>query len=76
MITTIQKIKNTLNKIKVELQSHGGNVEFINFNEKSGILKVKLTGMCSHCPMASETLKYYIEEKIKKIVPEVKKVVQ
>ena len=57
------------------LQSHGGDVEFVSFNEKTGTVKVKLLGMCSGCPMAGETLRYGIEETIKENIKEVKKVV-
>lgn len=70
----IDKIKEELEKIRPSLQADGGDVHFISFDESSGLLKVELTGMCSHCPMASITLKQGIEAELLKIIPQVKKV--
>lgn len=69
------KIKQVLDKIRPSLQADGGDVRFVSFDEKSGVLKVELTGMCAHCPMAQTTLKQGIEAEIKKEAPEVKEVV-
>ncbi|GAG41324.1 unnamed protein product [marine sediment metagenome] len=69
------KIKKALEKIRPALQADGGDVHFVSFDKRKGILKVELMGMCSHCPMAEMTLKQGIEEEIKKDVPEVKGVV-
>jgi Fe-S cluster biogenesis protein NfuA len=41
---------------------------------KDGNLKVVLQGSCRGCPSASITLKYGIENIIKRIIPEVKNV--
>lgn len=68
------KIKKVLDKIRPSLQMDGGDVHFINFDEKSGALKVELMGHCAHCPMSSITLKQGIEEEMKKTVKEVKEV--
>lgn len=69
------KIKQALEKIRPALQADGGDVHFVDFDKKIGILKVELMGMCSHCPMAEITLKKGIEQEIKKEVPEVKEVI-
>ena len=69
------KIEKALDKIRPTLQADGGDVEFVEFDEKTGIVKVKLVGMCAHCPMSQITLKQGIEEEIKKEVPEVKEVI-
>jgi len=69
------KIKKALEKIRPALQADGGDVHFVNFDKKSGRLKVELMGMCAHCPMAEMTLKQGIEQEIRKEVPEVKEVV-
>ena len=42
---------------------------------KDGIVKVRLTGACGGCPMASMTLKEGIERILKEQLPEVKEVV-
>lgn len=68
------KIKKSLEKIRPTLQADGGDVHFVSFDEKTGVLKVELMGMCAHCPMAGMTLKQGIEAEVKKEVPEVKEV--
>ena len=69
------KIKQALDKIRPNLQADGGDVRFVRFDEKSGVLKVELTGRCAHCPMAQTTLKQGIEAALKKEIAEVKEVV-
>ncbi len=69
------KIKKVIEKIRPTLQADGGDIEFVEWDEKKGIVKVQLTGMCACCPMAQVTLKEGVEKEIKKEVPEVKEVV-
>lgn len=63
-----------LNLIRPSLQAHNGDVEFIDFDKKTGTLKVKLTGACNGCPMAALTLKQGIEEHLKNKLKEIKKI--
>ncbi|MCK5212260.1 NifU family protein [Candidatus Parcubacteria bacterium] len=70
-----EKIKKALEKVRPMLQADGGDVKFIEWDDKTGTVKVRLAGMCVGCPMAGITLKQGIEEDIKKAVPEVKEVV-
>ena len=69
------KIKQSLEKIRPALQADGGDVKFVEWDDKNSIVKVKLTGMCAGCPMSQMTLKQGIEEEIKKEIPEVKEVI-
>jgi Fe-S cluster biogenesis protein NfuA len=71
---TEDKIKKVLDKIRPSLQMDGGDVRFVGWDEKEGIVEVRLIGMCAHCAMSSITLKQGIEAEIKKAVPEVKEV--
>jgi Fe-S cluster biogenesis protein NfuA len=73
--TMEKKIKEALEKIRPTLQADGGDVLYMGYDEKSGIVQVRLTGMCAGCPMAQMTLKQGIETEIIKAVPEVKSVV-
>jgi len=68
------RVEAALNKIRPSLQADGGNVVLVDVT-KDGIVKVKLTGACSGCPMSQMTLKMGIEKAIKKEVPEIKEVV-
>lgn len=70
-----EKIKKSLEKIRPSLQADGGDVEFIEFDEKTGVVKVRLIGMCACCPMSQITLKQGIEEVLIKEVKGVKEVV-
>ena len=67
-------INSELEAVKPALVAHGGNIEFISFDEKKGILLVKLTGTCQGCPMAQITLKEGIETHLKEKIPAIKKV--
>lgn len=68
-----EKVEKALNKIRPSLQADGGDVELITVSE-DGVVKVKLTGACGGCPMATLTLKAGIETALKQEVPEVKSV--
>ncbi|HEX7363720.1 MAG TPA: NifU family protein [Dehalococcoidia bacterium] len=68
-----EKIEAVLNQIRPNLVRDGGNIELVDAAD--GIVKVKLTGACGGCPMASMTLKQGVERVLKERVPEVKEVV-
>lgn len=69
-----EKVESALNKIRPSLRADGGNVELVNVTPE-GMVKVKLTGACSGCPLSQMTLKAGIEKVIKQKVPGVKKVI-
>lgn len=73
-ISKIDKIMAALDKVRPALQMDGGDLQYVSYNEKSGILEIRLIGMCAHCPMSQITLKQGIEAEVKKAVKEVKKV--
>ena len=70
-----EKIEAALNKIRPMLQADGGDVELVDVTE-AGVVKVRLTGACGGCPMATLTLKRGIERILKEQVPEVQSVEQ
>ncbi len=67
-----EKIKASLDKVRPSLQGDGGDVEFVSY--KDGVVKVRLTGACGGCPMATMTLRNVVEQMIKEDVPEVTRV--
>ena len=67
-----EKVKEALDLIRPRLQADGGDVEFVSMEE--GVVKVRLTGACGGCPMATLTLKNGIERFLKDRVPGVKAV--
>jgi len=64
---------NAVDTAPYDLKTDIGTIR--HFNEDSGILEVRLMGMCSHCPMSQVTLKQGIEAEIRKEIPGVKEVV-
>lgn len=61
------------NEIKPALAMDGGSVDFVSYAD--GVLAVKLQGACHGCPGATMTLKYGIENRLKRDIPELKEVV-
>ena len=68
------KVQKALDKVRPHLQADGGDVEIVEADEKTGVVKVKLVGVCHSCPMASITLSEGIAKVLKKEVKEVKSV--
>ncbi|TES84822.1 MAG: NifU family protein [Dehalococcoidia bacterium] len=68
-----EKVEQALAKIKPALQADGGDVELVGVED--GVVKVKLTGACASCPVATVTLKQGIERILKEQIAEVKEVI-
>ena len=62
-----------LDEIRPFLQSDGGNIELVDFDDD--VVKVRLLGNCVDCSVNQMTLKNGVEMTIKKHVPSIKKVV-
>ena len=67
-----EQIQKELEAVRPGLQADGGDVEYVDFND--GVVKVRLKGACSGCPMATLTLKNHIERMLVSKIPEVKAV--
>lgn len=67
------KVQAALEKIRPHLQADGGDVELVDV--KAGTVRLRLTGACGGCPMATMTLKNGIERALREEIPEVKEVV-
>ncbi|KPK20977.1 MAG: nitrogen fixation protein NifU [Dehalococcoidia bacterium SG8_51_3] len=68
-----EKVEAALAKVRPMLLADGGDVQLVDVTD--GVVKVKLTGACGGCPMATMTLKGGIERALKEELPEVKEVV-
>jgi Fe-S cluster biogenesis protein NfuA len=68
-----EKVEQALAQIKPALQADGGDVELVDV--EGGVVKVRLTGACAGCPVASITLKQGIERILKEQIADVKEVV-
>ncbi len=69
-----EKVEKALEKVREYLRFDGGDVELVDIED--GVVKVRLKGMCSSCPMSQVTMKDGIERVVKEEVPEVKSVEQ
>jgi Fe-S cluster biogenesis protein NfuA len=70
-----EEIERILGEIRPLLQGDGGDLELVEADEKTGVVKVRLQGACANCPMANLTLKWGIEARLKEKVPGVKEVI-
>jgi len=69
-----ERVEAALEKVRPSLQADGGDVELVEVSAE-GVVKVRLTGACSGCPMRQMTLQMGIGRVLKEEVPEVKEVV-
>jgi Fe-S cluster biogenesis protein NfuA len=68
-----EEVRQVIEEIRPHLQVDGGDVELVDV-EDDGTVKVRLTGACAGCPMSQMTLKWGVENYLKKKIPAVKSV--
>jgi Fe-S cluster biogenesis protein NfuA len=66
------EVAKAIEEVRPHLQVDGGDVELIDVTD--GVVKVKLKGSCAGCPMSQMTIKWGVENYLKKKVPGVKSV--
>jgi len=67
-----ERVEAALAKIRPYLVADGGDVELVGISD--GVVRLRLKGACSGCPMATMTLRQGIERILRKEVPEIKEV--
>ena len=66
------RIRNLIQeRVQPFVAQDGGDVDFVSFDEESGVVKVRMHGSCKGCPKSSITLKHGIERMLKHYIPEV-----
>ena len=65
-----QRLEKAIQVIRPYLNEDGGDIELVGFNEELEVT-VKFTGACNSCNMRFQTLKFGVEQTIKRYVPEV-----
>lgn len=68
-----EEVAQVLEEVRPHLQNDGGDVELVEVSD-DGVVKVRLTGSCAGCPMSQMTLKWGVENYLKKKIPGVKSV--
>jgi Fe-S cluster biogenesis protein NfuA len=70
----LEKVEDALNQVRPYLESDGGDIRLIEVTDDF-VVKVKLLGACSDCQVSMMTLKAGVEQAVKKVLPQVKEVV-
>jgi len=73
VVALIKELLDT--RIRPAVQDDGGDISFVEFDEKSGVVTVQLQGACSTCSSSKVTLKSGVENMLMHYVPEVTEVV-
>lgn len=63
---TREQVKEAIEEIRPNLQADGGDIELVDV--KGGVVMVKLKGACAGCPMSTMTVKWGVENFLKKEV--------
>ena len=58
------------------IEADGGWLEFVEIEEETNFVKVRLGGACSTCAMSAMTLKQGIEKKVMSEIPDCYGVIQ
>ncbi|NBS41393.1 NifU family protein [bacterium] len=70
------QIEQVLNQVRPALRMDGGDIQLVDFDEATGIVRVRLEGACRGCPMSKITLKMGVEMALMDAFPDnVKEVV-
>ena len=64
-----EQVEKALEEVKPKLQADGGDIELLEV--ENGIVRVKMKGACAGCPMSKMTLKWGVEQFLKKKIPEI-----
>ena len=68
----INEIKIVLKeKVAPSVAAHNGFINFLEFDEELGVVKLEMAGSCSGCAMSKQTLHNGVEGMLKHYVPEV-----
>ena len=76
MELTERNVINSLSQIAPYIEADGGFVEFLEIEEDTKFVKVRLVGAWTSCAMSAMTLKQGIENKIMQDIPDCNGVIQ
>ena len=76
MILNESNVTKSLSEITPYIEADGGFVEFVEIEEGTNYVKVRLGGACTSCAMSAMTLKQGIESKIMQDIPDCNGVIQ
>lgn len=66
-------IEQVLQELRPAVQGHSGDLELVTL--KDNVVFIRLRGACVGCPSSFFTLKFGVEQAIKKALPDIKEIV-
>ncbi|MFO7447374.1 MAG: NifU family protein [Ignavibacteriaceae bacterium] len=69
-----EEILTAIESIRPFLQADSGDIEFIDYSEDDGILRIRFTGACAVCPLSQMTLRAGIERSLLRQLPGIRRV--
>ena len=76
MELTASNVIKSWSEIAPDIEADGGFVEFVEIEEETKFVKVRLDGACTSCAMSAMTLKQGIQNKIFQDIPDCNGVIQ
>ena len=76
MELTEENVIKVLEELIPYIEADGGFLEFVEIEEETGYVKVRLGGACETCAMSAMTLKQGIEKKLMMEIPDCIGVIQ
>ena len=76
MELTEENVVKVLEELAPYVEADGGFLQFVEIEEETGYVKVRLGGACETCAMSVMTLKQGIEKKLMMEIPDVVGVIQ
>ena len=76
MELTEENVMKVLEDLIPYIEADGGWLEFVEIEEETNFVKVRLGGACSTCAMSAMTMKQGIEKKVMSEIPECYGVIQ
>ena len=76
MELTEENVMKVLEDLIPYIEADGGWLEFVEIEEETNFVKVRLGGACSPCAMSAMTLKQGIEKKVMSEIPDCYGVIQ
>jgi len=73
---TERNVIESLSEIAPYIEADGGYLQFVEIEEETNFVKVRLGGACTSCAMSAQTLKMGIEKHLTMTFPEIVGVIQ
>ena len=70
MELTEENVVRVLEELLPYIEADGGSLQFVEIEEETNFVKVRLGGACETCAMSTMTLKQGIEKKLMSEIPE------